>query len=58
MRKLIDKVQAFANAHKAELSTILPSVLSAILIINSNSSTCWILNQPEAPKSLKKYRKF
>lgn len=37
---------------------IIPSVVTFMLIISSNSTTCWYINQPKAPKSLKKYRSF
>lgn len=36
----------------------LPICAMAMVVINSNSTSCWMSGQPEPPKSLKQYRKF
>lgn len=37
---------------------VLPLCAMAMVVINSNSTSCWLYGQPEAPKTLRKYRKF
>lgn len=38
--------------------TSLPGLLTAMLIIHTNSTGCFINGQPTPPDSIKKYRKF
>ena len=36
----------------------LPFCAMAMVVINANSTTCWLNGQPEPPAALRKYRKF
>lgn len=39
-----------------KLSFWITCVLSAVLTLSSNSSTCLILNQPEEPKEIERFK--
>ena len=46
---------------KKFLSKISPAIvycLTMVLVINANSASCYILNQPEEPKSINKFKLF
>lgn len=58
MKKLIYKVKNYWVKNSAKLLCALPSIIAAVLVFSSNSTTCWIVNQPETPDNLRKYRKF
>lgn len=54
----MEKIKKALNWVKNNSYAIIPSVVTFVLVLSSNSTTCWFNNQPEAPKSLKKYRSF
>lgn len=39
-----------------KLSTLFACLLSAVLALSANSSTCLILNQPEEPKEIERFK--
>lgn len=51
LKKILNKGIKFAMSS-------LPTILSALLVIHTNSTSSLINGQPVPPKSLKKYRKF
>jgi len=43
------------------LCKIAPAItlcLTAVVALNANTATCYFFNQPEAPKSLDKFKRF
>lgn len=40
------------------LSPMLLCCLTMVLFINANSASCYLLNEPKAPKALNKYKIF
>lgn len=46
---------------KRLLEKLLPTVvgcLTLVLVTNANSASCFILNEPEVPKTIDKYKLF
>lgn len=39
------------------LAGLLTTVLSAVLFVSANSSSCFLIHQPQAPKGIEKYSK-
>lgn len=52
------KVKKILNWVKNNSYAVIPSVVAIMLVASSNSTSCWYVNQPKAPKNLKKYRSF
>ena len=51
LKKLFDKGVKFAMSS-------LPAIMTAMLVIHTNSTSSFVNGQPVPPKTLKKYRKF
>lgn len=42
----------------SRISPIIVSCLTLVLTISANSNSCYILNQPEEPKSIDRFKLF
>jgi len=41
-----------------KIGPAIPLCLAAVLALNANSATCFFYNQPEAPKSLDRFKRI
>lgn len=41
-----------------KLSTVVVTCLTLVLTINANTASCFILNEPEEPKNIEKFKMF
>lgn len=41
-----------------KISPVIVGCLTLVLTINANTASCFILNEPEEPKSIKKFKIF